>query len=165
MSLVENGLEYLIYIKKGDEMEYKEFVNLLSVSAKKVGFRKYKKDFIYDAEKIVIIVNIQKSNFDESYYINYGFILKEIHNLVEYPKINECDYIGRFTNYLGDKEEYNFKLNSLEKELFENGLKRNISKFILPLIEEGIWKYFDLFPEAIASTKLVLKQYLNNIEM
>lgn len=141
-------------------MEHREFVNLVSESVKQVGFRAYKKDFIYDSEKIVIIVNIQKSNFDESYYINYGFLLKEIHDLVEYPKIYECDYIGRFINYLGEKEEYDFNPNSLEKEYVKNGLNRNISKFLCPLMEEGIWKYYDLFPEALAATKRVLKEYL-----
>jgi hypothetical protein len=41
-------------------------------------------------------------------------------------------------------------------------MKRNIEKFIVPVIENGIEKYFDIYPQAMYTAKLLLKEYLKN---
>ncbi len=55
-----------------------------------------KKNYYCNSDKIIVVINLQKSNFDNSYYINYGFCVKDIHNDLQYPKNNECDITGRF---------------------------------------------------------------------
>lgn len=39
-----------------------------------------KKNYYCNSDKIIVVINLQKSNFDNSYYINYGFYVKDIHN-------------------------------------------------------------------------------------
>lgn len=54
------------------------------------------KNYYYENEKIIIVINIQKSNYDNSYYINYGFWVRVIHDNVDYPKITDSDIARRF---------------------------------------------------------------------
>lgn len=113
-------------------------------------------------ESLIIVINIQKSNYNDGYYINYGFFVKAIHgdNFV-YPKISECDITGRFLNDIGSKKGFIFSLASLSSHEFVEAINVNIEKIIVPVIEQGIEKYFEMFPSAICAAKLNLKEYLN----
>lgn len=70
-----------------------------------------------------VVINLQKSNFDNSYYINYGFYVKDIHNDLQYPKNNECDITGRFLN---ETNKGIYQLDTMNAEELVVSLEKNI---------------------------------------
>ena len=97
------------------------------------------------------------TELNDYYYINYGFCVKDIHNDLQYPKNNECDITGRFLN---ETNKGIYQLDSMNAEELVMSLEKNILNFIVPVINEGISKYFELFPNAICRATLNLKKYL-----
>lgn len=108
---------------------------------------------------MTIVIDIQKSNYSNCYYINYGFCVKEI-NGVKNPNISDCDIMGRFTNYMDNQIEYDFKLEKLEQEQLAISLNKNICNIITPVKESGIHKYFELYPEALKTARSNLKKFI-----
>lgn len=116
-----------------------------------------KKNYYYNSDKIIVVINLQKSNFDNSYYINYGFCVKDIHNDLQYPKNNEYDITGRFLN---ETNKGIYQLDTMNTEELVMSLEKNILNIIVLVINEGISMYFELFPNAICRATLNLKKYL-----
>ena len=141
-------------------MNNTEFKKILQNCTNKLGFRYCKKNYYYQDETLVIVINVQKSNFDDSYYVNYGFLIKDIHDNIENPKINDCDIVGRFINYVDDRIEYDFQLYTLSEDKLIESLDYNLNNIIAPVVNEGIKKYFELYPNAILSARRNLKEYL-----
>lgn len=102
-----------------------------------------KKNYYCNSDKIIVVINLQKSIFDNSYYINYGFCVKDIHNDLRYPKNNECDITGRFLN---ETNKGIYQLDTMNAEELGMRLEKNILNIIVPVINEGISTYFDYFP-------------------
>ena len=134
-----------------------EFKKIVQEITSKYGFMYCKKNYYYNSDKIIVVINLQKSNFDNSYYINYGFCVKDIYNDLQYPKNNECDITGRFLN---ETNKGIYQLDTMNAEELVVSLEKNILNFIVPVINEGISKYFELFPNAICRATLNLKKYL-----
>ncbi|MBV7509031.1 DUF4304 domain-containing protein [Bacillus sp. sid0103] len=60
-----------------DSKEFREKVTDLLV--KKMGFKKKNNDYYLEKEEVIAAIQFQKSGYDNcTYYINYGFIFKEI---------------------------------------------------------------------------------------
>lgn len=137
-----------------DNVEFKKIVQEITG---KYGFMYCKKNYYCNSDKVIVVINLQKSNFDNSYYINYGFCVNDIHDDLYYPKNNECDIAGRFF-YETNKDSY--QLDTMTVEELVMSLEKNILNSIVPIINEGISKYFELFPNAICRATLNLKRYL-----
>lgn len=138
-------------------MNNTELKKIVQEITSRYGFMYCKKNYYCYAHKMIVLINLQKSNFDNSHYINYGFCVKDIHNDLQYPKINECDIIGRFSNET-NKDIY--QLDTMNTEELVISLEKNILNCIVPVINEGISKYFELFPNAICRATLNLKKHL-----
>ena len=110
------------------------------------------------SEKLITIIQTQKSNFSNGFYINYGFLVKEIHKNMDCSNISLCDVEGRFK--INDKDEY--ELSSLTSERLIESLKANVNDIIFPVTNGGIMKYFELYPKAICAAKKDLREFLNN---
>ena len=110
------------------------------------------------SEKLIAIIQTQKSNFSNGFYINYGFLVKEIHKNMDCSNICLCDVVGRFT--INDKDEY--ELSSLTSEMLIESLKTNVNDIIFPVANGGIMKYFELYPKAICVAKKELREFLNS---
>ena len=82
---------------------------------------------------------------------------KKVHNDLQYPKNNECDITGRFFN---ETNKGIYQLDTMNVEELVMSLEKNILNIIVPVINEGISKYFELFPNAICRATLNLKKYL-----
>ncbi len=145
-------------------MNNTEFKKILQICTSEIGFEYYKKNYYYQSEKLIVVINTQKSNYDDSYYVNYGFCVRDIHDNLKYPKINECDIIGRFINNTNDKKEYEFKLYTISSDELIKCFDYNIRYIIIPVVNEDINKYFELFPKAIYTAKRNLKEYLEKIK-
>lgn len=59
-------------------MEKKELANILSEVLVPVGFKKKGNYWVINGDEITKMVNLQKSRFSNSFYINYGYILNAI---------------------------------------------------------------------------------------
>lgn len=108
------------------------------------------------SEKLIATIQTQSSNFSNVFYINYGFFVKEIHIDTNCSDIRSCDVVGRFK--INDKDEY--ELSSLTSEMLIESLETNINDLIVPVMNGGITKYFELFPNAMCAAKKSLKDYL-----
>lgn len=60
------------------EMKKSYLVNLLDEIFYPIGFIRKGNNWTYIGSELIKIVNLQKSNFSNSYYINYGFIIPEL---------------------------------------------------------------------------------------
>ena len=138
-------------------MNKNEFKKELHECAKNRGFEWHNRNYYNNSQNVITVINIQKSNFSDSYYINYGFCIKDIHKELNYPKIRECDIMGRFAN--GEKKDV-FDLCILDVNELKVCIEDNFEKVIVPVMNEGIEKYFELYPQAICAAKLTLKRYL-----
>ena len=138
-------------------MDNTEFKKIVQGSTSKYGFMYCKKNYYCETDDMIVVVNLQKSNYNNSYYINYGFFVKEIHNELQYPRLNECDVTGRFINKTS-KDTY--QLDIINADELVADLEKNINNYIVPVIYDGINKYFVLFPNAICRATLNLKEFL-----
>ena len=137
------------------------FQQIYEDSFKKIGFRCYKKSyFYYSNEEIIIVIYKQKSNFSNSYYINLGFWAKKIHEDVKNPKIQECDLINRFSCKCQGIERGDFPLEILEETELRDSFEENITSSIIPVLNEGIKKYFEIYPKAVCAARPKLRDYL-----
>ncbi|MBP5494327.1 MAG: DUF4304 domain-containing protein [Lachnospiraceae bacterium] len=138
-------------------MDNTEFKKIVQETTSKYGFKYFKKNYYYELDNVIIVINLQKSNYDNSYYINYGFCVKDIHDNLQYPKCYECDITSRFVD-TENKGEY--QLDTLNPVELVMNLEKNINSFIVPVINEGIKKFFELFPQYSCMATLSLKKYL-----
>lgn len=125
------------------------------------GLKYIKKNYYLNSEKLIIVINVQKSDYEDGYYINYGFYVKDIHeDASDHPKIPGCDIMGRFSYETGGRQEFIFSLDSFSTGEFEEVVLLNIERIIVPVIEKGIEEYFKMFPNAVCAAKLKLREYL-----
>lgn len=57
-------------------MDKKDLIGLLSGIFISHGFKHKGNNWISDNDELIKIINLQKSNFSNSYYINYGYVIK-----------------------------------------------------------------------------------------
>jgi hypothetical protein len=134
-----------------------EFKKIVQDITSEYGFKYFKKNYYYEMSDLIIVIGLQKSNYENSYYINFGFYVKEIHNDIQYPKSNECDITGRFLNETGKGI---YQLDIQYREELVNSLQKNINDFIVPVINAGIKHFFILFPQYSCLASINLKKYL-----
>lgn len=143
-------------------MDNKEFKKIIQDCISHYGFIYQNKNYYHVTKDLIVVINFQKSNYENAYYINYGFWVKQIHEETKYPSVEMCDVMGRFNNLMGEKMEHSFGLDTLNEDELTENIKRNISTLIIPVIENGVEKYFEMFPKAIYAAKISLRSYLNN---
>ena len=70
-------MEYNIrYLLKETNMQKKELVKYLNDIFKCYGFNKSGNKWTAETNELIKVINLQKSNFGNIYYLNYGFVLK-----------------------------------------------------------------------------------------
>lgn len=134
-----------------------EFKKIVQEITEKYGFMYCKKNYYFETPELIIVIGLQKSNYENSYYINFGFCVKEMHNDMKYPKSNECDITCRFLNETG-KGIYQLDIQNYEELVIS--LEKNITDFIVPVINAGIRQFFILFPQYSCLASYNLKKYL-----
>lgn len=142
-------------------MDNKEFKKLLRGCLEKEGFLFKNKCFYNYDNDLIVVVDLQKSNYQNSFYINYALIVKDLYNGIKYPRANMGDIRGRFV-YKKDSGvvlDY-FLLDSLTNDELRDSLEDNVNTFLRPVIEGGLSKYLELFPKAIFTSTKKLQQYL-----
>jgi hypothetical protein len=142
-------------------MNKKEFKKALTKVLFEYGFEIKGNIFRAETSELIVVVATQKSNYENSYYINFGFLIKSFNPEILNPKDNQCDVFGRFTLVISGKEcsSINYELVNIDE--FCDAFKKSMNEKIKPVLEYGLKKYFEINPLAINTATLKAKQYLN----
>lgn len=68
-------------------MESKELLKKINVDLKPLGFKRKGNNWLYETTELFKVINLQKSNFSKLYYINYGFIIKDLKLVNQYMHV------------------------------------------------------------------------------
>lgn len=148
-------------------MEKKELVSILNEVLAPIGFKKKGDYWVINGDEITKMINLQKSQFANSFYINYGYILKSVplNGLMMhvFEGVDSTDKIEqqRITRLLDlsnniPKEE---RANELKKLLYER-LITNIQEVST---EEDVLNQLKKRPH-LNDIPLVIKKYFNLLE-
>lgn len=156
---MENSIRHLL---KGDkkEMDKKEFKKAIKEVTGEYGFKYIKKGYYYTNEELIVVIDLQKSNFEDGYYINSGFFIKEMHQDIMLPTSNICDVDNRLTIDYNGKTHDCIHYSDIESSILKDGLRKEIEAYLLPVMREGLARYFELYPQYICTATLNAKKYL-----
>ena len=76
-------------------MDTKQFKNFCKKEFELRGFKKIKKTFYLVGKDLLCGIELQKSNYSNSYYINYYFFLGKFDDTNDYPVCYDLDVQGR----------------------------------------------------------------------
>ena len=116
-------------------MTNNEFKKVIDHLLKPLGFKKSGNKWTMETEELEKIVEIQKSNFSNSYYLNYGYNFKDL----DYKEVSM--HIGNRLGSLNQKEN-NLFIQTLDLESLLNPIERikNLEHFIKVLLIPEIRK-------------------------
>ena len=167
-------------------MEKKELANILSDVLIPIGFKKKGNYWVINCDEITKMVNLQKSQFGNYYYINYGYIVKSIpldglmmHIFKRVASIDKrenfrIDELLDLESSISDKD----RSEELKNILFENLIKninlintemdilneiKNMSQPLLNSVPLVVKRHFNLpLPEMNESqeTHIIIRRYI-----
>lgn len=141
-------------------MDKREFKKAIKEVTEEYGFKYVKKGYYYMNEDLIIVIDLQKSDFEDGYYLNYGFLIKELHPDELYPKSYRSDMLDRLViEYKGESYAC-VHYNDMEKSIFKEGLKKSINMKLIPMMQDGIEKYLELFPDKANRIYVPAKDFL-----
>ena len=125
-------------------MDTKQFKDFCKKEFELRGFKKIKKTFYLSGKDLLCGIELQKSNYSSSYYINYYFFLCKFDDTNEYPVCYDFDVQGRIvamskTQTVSGKY---FLTSAIEYEEYaEDELRpyfdKEFEERILPPIQQG----------------------------
>lgn len=146
-------------------MDKKEFKEVVGNVLKKNGFKYGKKHFYLEDDKLLVYIDFQKSNFSNSYYIEYCFIIKDLHPQIEKFHLKDVDFRARFAYYdENDAIKADFELDLLTLQQVELSIEREINNEIIPAFELGILSYLRERPIMKKMSSIRTKEFLLSLE-
>ncbi|MDR3565419.1 MAG: DUF4304 domain-containing protein [Negativicutes bacterium] len=148
----------------------KTFKKAIAEHLEKAGFTKKGQTWYLDGQDVLIATNLQKSDWDEMYYINIGFWLKGLGEAF-FPPYNHCHLSYRAERLFPEQRELILIGCSLEKSNLEMlaELSQFIQNLLIPFLrgctEEN--KLRELMAKGLLNNGLVFKearQYLSSTE-
>lgn len=127
-------------------MTKQEFKEFCKVQFHSKGFIKVKKMFYFDSDSDILCgIDLQKSNFGNTYYVNVYFFVKSFIEHDLYPTYLEADFNRRIM-IMSKKQTYQgevFLTPQIEYEEYESEelgmyFQQNFEEWIMPAIEKGI---------------------------
>lgn len=137
-------------------MDKKELVNILSEIFVPFGFKKKGNYWVINNDAITKVVNLQKSQFGNYFYINYGYIIDSI------PLDGMMHIYKRVDS--SDKDE-NLRLNKLldlESDIYKDDRANELKKVLL---EKIVQEFNRVNTEADILGELKKQPHLNNIPL
>lgn len=141
-------------------MDKKEFKRILATTLTEYGFVTKSNISRAETDELIIVVSTQKSNYENNYYLNYGFLIKELSPELINPKDNQCDVFGRLSLIIDGKLAPTVDFENISCEELLSALKISLNERIKPVLEFGLTKYFEAFPTAVSTVRLRAKKYL-----
>ena len=125
-------------------MDKKQFKTFCAREFESHGFKKHKKDFYLCGKDLLCGIEFQKSNFGNTYYINYYFCLGDFDGVTDMPVIYDSDVGGRIVamsktqtikgkHFLGAAIEYEEYTEEELRPYFDKAFEERI----LPPIYQG----------------------------
>lgn len=114
-------------------MEKKELINFLNDLFKQFGFRKKGNIWFIETETIKKVINLQRSNFGNYYYLNYGWIIKALSVQGLYHFGGRLSSLNKFENMRID--ELLDLDNNINKEKREYELFNFINLYLVEKLE------------------------------
>ena len=145
-------------------MEKSDLIKLLNEVFNNFGFKRKGKNWVVDSSELIKIVNLQKSNYGNLFYINYGFIIKDIeltttkmHIQMRLGSYNKEETL-RISNLLD-------LTNDIDKNVRIQDLKKDILSRVVPKLQtintkEDLLNFIKKFPYS-SMVPLVVKKYFN----
>ena len=145
-------------------MEKSDLIKLLNEVFNNLGFKRKGNNWVVDSSELIKIVNLQKSNYGNLFYINYGFIIKDIeltttkmHIQMRLGSYNKEETL-RISNLLD-------LTNDIDKNVRIQDLKKDILSRVVPKLQtintkEDLLNFIKKFPYS-SMVPLVVKKYFN----
>jgi hypothetical protein len=121
-------------------MDKKQLLGILDGELAKAGFHRRSSTWYLDEGEIIKVVNLQKSSYSNTYYVNLCIYIKALGSAVKNPKEDECHIRTRLDSTLGQtpkKYDYLFDLSRVhvnEKD-DETNLVECVRRGILPQLD------------------------------
>ena len=121
-------------------MNSKEFKNVFDSVAKVNGFAKAFGGWYKDSSECLAILELQKSSFSDSYYLNIKIFIQGAFDRTYLPNKDLIkSSMGHITNQIRDKAIFDFD-ESMDDEKRKEGLKKLFSEFIIPFTDKALTK-------------------------
>lgn len=104
------------------------------------GFKKKSDSWYWGNDEIVLLVNLQKSQYGNQYYVNCGVALKAL-GAAEFPKEHHCHIRFRLAAIVSDEERkgiesvFDLENGSLLDERRKEEISKLIREIALPLLK------------------------------
>jgi len=151
-------------------MDKKEFIKIFNNELKKHKFIKKGYSWYLFEEKVIKVVNLQKSQYSNLYYVNLCVFFKDLEK-TDFPKEEHCHIRTRLDNYIIQSDiDYNhlfdLEIKDISYEYYEEELKKCITVNILPQLniiqnKEGILSIISKMPSFKNTIPMKVKKYLN----
>ena len=144
-------------------MEKRELINFLNEILAPLGYKKKGNNWMQPSIELIKVINLQKSNYGNLFYINYGFIIKNL----------ELTTVSHFENRLASNiKEEQLKISNLLNLEYTIRDEERLSELKNFIIKKVIVKMNslncinDLFEEIkkapqLNKIPLIVKQYFN----
>ena len=116
-------------------------IDALSASLTTEGFKKKSNSWYFNNNDVVLLINLQKSQYGYQYYLNCAIALK-ILGAVKFPKEHLCHIRFRLTSIVpDDKKKTVESIFDLENELFSDEVRKEqiaklICEYVLPILKK-----------------------------
>ncbi len=142
-------------------MDKNEFKKILRDLAFKHGFIIKEKVLYRETDTLIIIIYFQKSNYSNSFYINYGFLIKEINGDIRNFKNVVYDCFCRVLDNKKEKGKGSFELDNIDKLNYLETIANFFDNIIEPVALNGINKFFEISPDSVNTLTEKARKYLN----
>ncbi len=107
-------------------MEKITFKKIVSKCLKEAGFYRYKTWYCLDTNELFIGVKVDRSQFSETYYIDYGIFVKSRYNNDDYKQ--KSPYYAEIGSRIDACE-----IENCDESIYESILSQHIKDIFLPL--------------------------------
>ena len=114
-------------------MDAKAFKDLVAEELEARGFRRNGDSFQKDSSDVAIVVGVQKSAHSNAFYLNVGYILRQLAPGRESFRDVDGDVRARFSFARGDKRTDLFDPKDLDEAHLTMILEENFSDLIAPI--------------------------------
>ena len=103
-----------------------------------------------------IVVDFQKSNYSNGYYVNFSIIILSLHK-EDFLAVKVPDLFGR----IGSNSSGFFDLNESD-DLLSTNLENAVKRFV-SIFEGGLRRYLEVYPEAIHVVPVKSRSYFEQL--
>lgn len=137
-------------------MEKKELASILNEVLVPIGFKKKGNYWVVNGTEITKMVNLQKSQFSNKFYVNYGYILKSI------PLDDMMHIYNRVASFDNKENKRIDELLDLESNIPDEERESDLKKILL---EKLAHKISSVNTEADILEELKKQPHLNTIPL